>query len=510
LKYYIVLTSGTKPEKSSVPCAINSLDMKGELHRMITALHLLVSTSRSVAFNPMQLRNPNIGFRAAQATRTRAPHPDKFRRLVVCSSSNLKNIPAQRHEWHYEILQTYPILNVDQMEQSLPRFIHSINPNEYSSVSQAKKACRFGAIIVSRDKDAFGKQSKEEDCVDFDMYTTSDKFEVLDQNRTIFIASPETTVVEGDVIAVRARIKDSFYPSSCTGYVHPPAKIECIEVIYEDDHISVVNKPELLSTIGEKRQDLQSCLPFILSPPLKKFWPSHHSPSLPRPVHRLDRRTSGLVLVAKTKSALSTLSESFRAREIEKSYTAIVFGQPDNSSVDAVEDEDFWHAIDYPIDGKPSVTLWRSICSVETSAYGTLTLLLCRPKTGRYHQIRRHLSYCLGTPIVGDNKYDKGRETARNARSLGMFLCSNAIEFKHPFPNNDEAWSSIQSHSVLMAAEGASQSYSFDDVFTHNPLDTLHTSVKIRVDTTNPKRKDTIFHMNIPLPAKFKDVLNNS
>ena len=183
---------------------------------MITALHLLVSTSRSVAFNPMQLRNPNIGFRAAQATRTRAPHPDKFRRLVVCSSSNLKNIPAQRHEWHYEILQTYPILNVDQMEQSLPRFIHSINPNEYSSVSQAKKACRFGAIIVSRDKDAFGKQSKEEDCVDFDMYTTSDKFEVLDQNRTIFIASPETTVVEGDVIAVRARIKDSFYPSSCT------------------------------------------------------------------------------------------------------------------------------------------------------------------------------------------------------------------------------------------------------------------------------------------------------
>lgn len=484
-------------------------------------VNLLLSTgARSFTLNHMQLYKINMVSRAAQAMRV-SKESDTFRRLVACSSSNLKSPPAaqqQQYDWQYEILQTYPTAKFfsemeEQSKPLLPRFLYSISPSEYSSVSQAKKACRFGAIVISREKYAIERQSKEGDdnyyCGDFDadVHINLDAFQMLDSNaadRSIFIASPETCIMEGDIIAVRARIKDSFYPSSCMGYIQPPANTKDIEVVYEDDHISVVNKPELLSTIGDKRQDLQSCLPFILFPPVKKFWPSSRLPPLPRPVHRLDRRTSGLVIVAKTKNALKALSENFRAREVEKSYTAIVFGKPPVTSSEDTKQQEIdthdWHTIDYPIDGKSSVTLWRSICSVETPTYGTLTLLLCRPKSGRYHQIRRHLSYCLGTPIVGDNKYDKGHKIARNARSLGMFLCSNAIEFKHPFSDTDVSLSSV--------IKGSSKHFPFDyECSMNNPLNTSQTSVKIRIDTTNPQQKDLVFHVDIPLPLKFKQIL---
>mmetsp|Transcript_6848 Transcript_6848/g.14276 ORF Transcript_6848/g.14276 Transcript_6848/m.14276 type:complete len:128 (-) Transcript_6848:187-570(-) len=95
-----------------------------------------------------------------------------------------------------------------------------------------------------------------------------------------------------------------------------------------------------------------------------------------------------------------------------------------------IDGEEF-SIIDYPIDGKDAVTLWRVIQTVTTQEYGKLSLLHCLPKTGRNHQIRRHLSYCLKTSIVGDNKYDGGGDMAKKTRELGMFLCSNRIEFVH-------------------------------------------------------------------------------
>ena len=127
--------------------------------------------------------------------------------------------------------------------------------------------------------------------------------------------------------------------------------------LYEDEHIAVMNKPEGIDTIGEKRLDLQSVLPFILHPPLSLQQNNY----LPRPIHRLDRGTSGCVLIAKSELAMKKFSIIFANREIQKSYCAVVFGKPkqdeDQRSIEI--DQNVYSAIDYPIDGKDALTLWR-------------------------------------------------------------------------------------------------------------------------------------------------------
>jgi len=222
--------------------------------------------------------------------------------------------------------------------------------------------------------------------------------------------------------------------------VDPPRNIEdflAVEnpVLFEDDHIAIVNKPGGLDCIGEKRNDLQSILPFVLHPP-DNMIPKNNPSSqcyLPRPVHRLDRKTSGCVLVAKSKNAMRQFSHLFASRQVQKSYCAVTFGIPtvfDENNSTIIDGKEY-NVIDYPIDGKEAVTLWRIVQTATTQEYGELTLLHCLPKTGRNHQIRRHLSYCLDAPIVGDNKYDGGGHVAKDSRKLGMFLCSNRIEFIH-------------------------------------------------------------------------------
>jgi len=161
-------------------------------------------------------------------------------------------------------------------------------------------------------------------------------------------------------------------------------------------------------------------------------------PYYPRPIHRPDRATSGLVLLAKTKDAMRLFSSFFASRRVTKTYWTLVrWQEPDKSSsfrnsLDAEKGR--WMIIDCPIDGRDSVNHWRRQSKVqsstnETNGLGPYALLEVRPLHGRNHQIRRHLSYCLGTPIIGDAKYDKG---ARHERLNGMYLCCSSLEFPYP------------------------------------------------------------------------------
>jgi RluA family pseudouridine synthase len=383
-------------------------------------------------------------------------------------------------------------------------------------MSQARKACRKGKVLIFENREVESRLSAGIDCqredqevfVDANLLVNLSDFPQLfnhGSDPSIMVATSSSVVNAGVIIAIRTRTQDSFYPSSVSGFVHPPPlalvdEENQVKVIYEDDHLAIVNKPDYITTIGEKRNDLQSCLPFLLRPPQDKRIESTNdrdaksqsssSLILPRPVHRLDRRTSGLVLIAKTKKAMTHLSRQFTSRKVKKTYVAIVFGNPLQTTISSTQDEDSWHIIDYPIDNKASITRWRSVCTVQTTEYGTLTLLICRPESGRYHQIRRHLAYCLGTAIVGDTKYDKGGALAISARCLGMFLCSNSIDFEHP----DQE---VVNHLVSTVWK-PSLCESFDD------NDLLSDKLRpVQIVSSLPERMRT----SVSLPQKFKNIL---
>ena len=319
-------------------------------------------------------------------------------------------------------------MSQDCKEDSLHRILCKMDPDTFPSASQSRKAIEHGRLVVLR-------------ADDYCLPTSTSGGSTLDStiSNVGIIADSSITLHDGDVIAIRSRLDNGSYPQSCTKYVDPPTNIKdflAVEnpVLFEDDHIAIVNKPGMLDCIGEKRNDLQSILPFVLRPPDNKTTKNNPSSQyyIPRPVHRLDRKTSGCVLVAKSKNAMRQFSHLFASRQVIKSYCAITFSMPpfDRNNSTTIDGEEY-SIIDYPIDGKDAVTLWRVVQTVTTKKYGKLSLLHCLPKTGRNHQIRRHLSYCLKTSIVGDNKYDGGGDMAKKTRELGMFLCSNRIEFVH-------------------------------------------------------------------------------
>lgn len=108
-------------------------------------------------------------------------------------------------------------------------------------------------------------------------------------------------------------------------------------------------------------------------------------------VHRLDVATCGLLVVAKTRSAAVHLSEQFRSRKVNKTYTAILNGVPKSSEA-TNKLLDGWNVVDYDIDGKTAVTLWKELrrgrCMHASNML--VTLVEFRPLQGRKHQLRRH------------------------------------------------------------------------------------------------------------------------
>ncbi|MDX1349592.1 MAG: RluA family pseudouridine synthase [Putridiphycobacter sp.] len=190
-----------------------------------------------------------------------------------------------------------------------------------------------------------------------------------------------------------------------------------VPVVYEDDHIAIVNKPAGLTVSGNQYKTLYNTLAYNLTP-------SRLSNRLPHPLptHRLDNQTSGLVLIAKSKSARISLGNMFTEKKIHKSYHAIAMGRlPTKEHTTGVIRAD--------IDGKKALTKFIVLSETRSLKNNWLSLVKLSPITGRTHQIRKHL-LSVGTPILGDKLY-----AAKTIRNKGLFLCATDLTFKHPATN---------------------------------------------------------------------------
>jgi 23S rRNA pseudouridine955/2504/2580 synthase len=197
-------------------------------------------------------------------------------------------------------------------------------------------------------------------------------------------------------------------------------------VIYRDDHVMALNKPHGLPVQGgpgiTKHVDgMLDALRF-------------DAPDRPRLVHRLDRDTSGLLLLARTPGAAAKLAASFRGRKIDKTYWAIVVGNPEPPS----------GRIDRPVAriggprgertaiAGPDDKSAQAVTDYETlDATGKkFAFVALSPHTGRTHQLRVHMA-SLGTPILGDSKY--GVEKSQVEGYAGaLHLHARALTFPHP------------------------------------------------------------------------------
>jgi 23S rRNA pseudouridine1911/1915/1917 synthase len=214
-----------------------------------------------------------------------------------------------------------------------------------------------------------------------------------------------------------------------------------LSVLYEDEHLLVVDKPAGLSMhpgAGNRDRTLANAVVSHIGAQQREVGSSDR----PGIVHRLDKDTTGVVVIAKSTPVHAQLAEQFARRSIERVYTALVFTTPKaRRPVQIAEQGEVSGAIGrHPTrrtlmaiteTGKPAVTEWRVI---ERFAYGTL--LACRLQTGRTHQIRVHMS-SQGCPIIGDRTYGDFSNLPRilrdAAESFGrQALHAATLAFTHP------------------------------------------------------------------------------
>ena len=202
-------------------------------------------------------------------------------------------------------------------------------------------------------------------------------------------------------------------------------------IVFLDEHVVVVDKPGGMPSVPA-RSPLE---PICVGARLAEL----HGPL--EAVHRLDRDTSGLLVLARNAPARAALGRAFEARDVRKRYLAVVTGSPPRDSgvvhLPLADDPNLppRKRVD-PVAGRPATSRWRSLATAGPPDH-ELTLLELEPVTGRSHQLRAHLAW-LGLPIVGDRLYGPvGKAppdpaTAASDRAVPLALHACGIDFPHP------------------------------------------------------------------------------
>jgi len=209
-------------------------------------------------------------------------------------------------------------------------------------------------------------------------------------------------------------------------------------VLYRDEHVIVLNKPHGLAVQGGPgiTRHLDGMLDAL----------QFDADDRPRLVHRLDRDTSGVLVLGRTAASTAALAASFRSRDAKKTYWAIVVGQPEPAG----------GRVDMPLarvpgprgertgfapEGQRAITDYDTLESVSRRA----ALMELRPLTGRTHQLRVHAADALRCPILGDGKYG-GERAQMEGLGRELHLHARALAIPHPAGGTLEVAAAIPPH----------------------------------------------------------------
>lgn len=224
-----------------------------------------------------------------------------------------------------------------------------------------------------------------------------------------------------------------------------------LDIVYEDDALSVINKPAgMMVHAGSGATDSARNCGTLVNALLSHYAELSHSadPTRPGIVHRLDKQTSGIIIVARTDAAHMKLSEMFSRRQIRKTYLALVHGavKQEKGTINAPISRDAIRRTRMTTrreEGARSAVSHYTVLERMDSRFGKFTLVSVRIETGRTHQIRVHLA-SIGHPVVGDTLYGapaklttgiKRKKSDPEPETLFLdrnFLHAAELEFAHP------------------------------------------------------------------------------
>lgn len=225
-----------------------------------------------------------------------------------------------------------------------------------------------------------------------------------------------------------------------------PSPIPAIDIVFADDAVVVVNKPAGLTTMRHAEEAAEfgrgkRFLPKTLADLLPALLGVPGKPVIA--VHRIDRDTSGLVVLARTRAAAESLTKQFRKHTVDRRYLALTRGTPKPGRIESVfvRDRGDGRRGSDPdggfLDGKRAVTQVKVV-----EELGPFAVVECRLETGRTHQVRIHLGEA-GTPLCGETVYDRpvnGKPAADGSGAARPMLHAARLGFTHPVSGEAVSW----------------------------------------------------------------------
>ena len=228
-----------------------------------------------------------------------------------------------------------------------------------------------------------------------------------------------------------------------------------LNIIYEDEDLIVLDKPAGI-VIHPGAGNFDNTIVNALMNYDKRSLSNIGDKLRPGIVHRIDKNTSGLIVVAKNNQTHENLSSQFNKHSIIRTYQLLVWGKlrPSKGKIETLITRSSRNRQMMEISrtkGKKAITNYKTIEIFENKSTPTLSLLECRLETGRTHQIRAHMNY-LGNSIVGDDKYKKKFKKLKNIDPTlekylinlnRQFLHAKTLGFIHPTKNEEMVFNSI-------------------------------------------------------------------